>query len=316
MLTSSMIKECAIANGADICGIANVERFAGAPAAMNPLTMFPEAKSVIVYASRILKGCYKGIQEGTDWSAYWVYGYGSGIYGSLGTATAALHDLLEDNGYEAIQSPGSSTLCDEAPAQRKPLAPGKLPPQVNLHMRLSAALAGLGAPGWSKVFLTKEFGPRQRFEIIVTDAPLEPDPLQDTICDKCMQCVKNCPGHALGGPREAVEVEGHVFEWGRIHCGNCKVTHWGLNPKASPFVSKDLPGLNMDIDHVNFKWYEAYRLGFAIAERVPFLKLVSKGTAEHGQGGRPGSICGAVGCVQACNEHLEKRGKLKGGVKG
>jgi nucleoside-diphosphate-sugar epimerase len=34
-----------------------------------------------------------------------------------------------------------------------------------------------------------------------------------------------------------------------------------------------------------------------------------------GQGGRPGSVCGAVGCIQACNTHLEKKGTLKGGTK-
>ncbi|HPY89358.1 MAG: hypothetical protein GX937_10230 [Lentisphaerae bacterium] len=317
MLTAKMIKDCAIAAGADLCGIASVERFQDAPKEMHPLTLFPEAKSVIVFANRILKGCYKGIQEGTDWSTYWIYGYGTGLYTSLGRAGEAINSLLEEHGYEGVHSPGSHTLLDEAPPAREPLAKGKLPPCVTLHMRVAAALAGLGEPGWSKVFLTPEFGPRQRFEIILTDAELEQDPLFDgQLCDHCQACVRACPGHALGGERESVTCEGREFAWGRVNYGKCKVTHWGLNPKASPFVSKDLPGMNMDVDKVSYDWYAAYRLGFALAPRIKYLDLISTGSAEHGQGGRPGSVCGAVGCIQACNAHLEAKKVLRGGVKG
>ena len=36
MLTSQMIKEAALAAGADLCGIGNMERFEGAPPDMDP----------------------------------------------------------------------------------------------------------------------------------------------------------------------------------------------------------------------------------------------------------------------------------------
>jgi hypothetical protein len=77
MLAAQMVKDCAIQGGADICGIADVERFRDGPPETHPNSLFPEARSVIVCASRILKGSYKGIQEGTDWSTYWIHGYGS-----------------------------------------------------------------------------------------------------------------------------------------------------------------------------------------------------------------------------------------------
>ena len=225
MLTAKQVKACAIAAGADLCGIAGVDRFKDAPPETHPNSLFPEAKSVIVYASRILKGSYRGIQEGTDWSAYWVHGYGSGIYSALGDATAALIDLIEDHGHEAVLSPGGHTLKDEAPPARQPLGPGRLPPCIMLHMRLAAALAGLGELGWSKVFLTPEFGPRQRFDILLTDAELEPDPLvREPICDRCLECVRHCPGHALGGRRQSISVEDRTFAWGTVDCGKCKVT--------------------------------------------------------------------------------------------
>lgn len=316
MLTAKMVKEQALRGGADLCGIASVERFAGAPQETHPHSLYPEARSVIVCASRILKGSYRGIQEGTDWSAYWIYGYGSGIYSSLGGADRAVEALLEDHGYEAVPASGRHTLVDEAPPSREPLGPGRLPPEVTLHMRIAAALAGLGELGWSKVFLTPEFGPRQRFTILLTDAELEPDPLlEESLCDHCRLCERTCPGSALGGERESITVEGREFSWGAVDCGKCKLTHWGLNPKASPFVRKDLSGLNLEVEKTSFPWYQAYRLGFALSEMIPYLKLIANGSAEHGQGGRPGSVCGAIGCVQACNAHLEAKGVLRGGNK-
>ena len=45
MLTSKMIKQAALAAGADLCGIAPMSRFDGAPDEMNPQKLFPEAKS-------------------------------------------------------------------------------------------------------------------------------------------------------------------------------------------------------------------------------------------------------------------------------
>ena len=61
--------------------------------------------------------------------------------------------------------------------------------------RHAATRAGLGEFGYSNVVLTREFGPRQRFNSVVTDAEIEADPLLDKpIClrDKCRLCLKAC----------------------------------------------------------------------------------------------------------------------------
>lgn len=313
MLTSQMLKEYAKKAGADLVGIAPISRFSGAPVNLSPTTIFPEAKSVVVIGCRILEGSYIGIKQGTDWSTYWIYGYGQGIYGALGEAMSKTMKYVESFGYEAVKSPGKQTL-EDGPPDRPPVTLNKAPSDVAIHMRIAAALAGLGEIGWSKIFLTPEFGPRQRFEVFLTDAQLDPDPMMhEHICDKCMACVRKCPGHALSKEEKAsITVDGRTFEWGVIDCGKCKVTHWGLNPLSSPFVIKDLPGLNLDVDNTKFSWYEAFKLGFAIADRIEYIKLVSTGFDEIGQVGRPGSICGAKGCIQACYEHLKKAGRIKG----
>ena len=291
MLTAKMIKDRAIAAGADLCGIANVERFKDGPPETHPCSLFPETKSVIVYSCRILQGCYKGIQEGTDWSTYWMYGYGDGIYGALRDAGEGISALLDEHGHEAVPSPGGHTLLDEAPPPREPLAKGKLPPGVMLHMRVSAALAGLGEPGWAKVFLTPQFGPRQRFEILLTDAELAPDPLcREHICDKCMACVEACPGNAISRTETVtLEIAGKKIEWSKINEDACTVAFRGA--EATEPREKGYYMDNQD--------------DFKPSSISPFAHKPSN-LYNTGQ-----AICGARGCTRACMISLEERGVLK-----
>ena len=66
MISSKLIKEAALAAGADVCGIGPMSRFNGAPDEMNPQFLFPEAKSVIGFVFRIPRGVQRGIEEGTQ----------------------------------------------------------------------------------------------------------------------------------------------------------------------------------------------------------------------------------------------------------
>jgi epoxyqueuosine reductase QueG len=61
--------------------------------------------------------------------------------------------------------------------------------------RHAATRAGLGEFGYNNIVLTPQFGARQRFNSIITEAELEPDPLiEDRIClrDECRLCMKAC----------------------------------------------------------------------------------------------------------------------------
>ena len=101
MLTSEMIKERALAAGADNCGIGSMDRFEGAPPEMDPRYIFPEAKSIVGMVFRIPRGVQRGIEEGTQF-----YQYPSMAYGGINEifAPAVLYQvgqLIEDHGYEA-----------------------------------------------------------------------------------------------------------------------------------------------------------------------------------------------------------------------
>ena len=102
MLNAKLIKEVALSAGADMCGIAPISRMKGAPKEMNPMLLFPEAKSMIVFVFRIPRGVQRGIEEGTQF-----YQYPSMAYGGINEifAPAVLYNVgkvIEDEGYEAF----------------------------------------------------------------------------------------------------------------------------------------------------------------------------------------------------------------------
>ena len=120
MLSSERIKEAALEAGADVCGIAPMTRFHGAPDVMNPQFLFPEAKSCIGFVFRIPRGVQRGIEEGTQF-----YQYPSMAYGGINEifAPAVLYQVgrvIEDEGYEAFvyRNTARCPTWTEAPATR------------------------------------------------------------------------------------------------------------------------------------------------------------------------------------------------------
>ncbi|HOV21913.1 MAG TPA: (4Fe-4S)-binding protein, partial [bacterium] len=178
MITSEEVKEVGKRCGADLVGIASMDRFEGAPKQMDPRYINPDAKALIVFGFRIHRGLLRGIEEGTYFSGYTSMGYGG-----INTVFAPLVlrqvcNFIEDNGYEstAYPNPLVAVAVDIATGEFKkgwsrPVSPEKPAPDVFIHFRIAAFCAGLGEIGYSKVFLTPEFGPRQRFACILTDAP-------------------------------------------------------------------------------------------------------------------------------------------------
>ena len=102
-LTAEQVKEFALRQGLDLVGVANIERFQGAPQRMHPASIFPEARSVIVVARRILRGNWRGIEEGTYWPNYTYFGY-HGLLNSFFIPRAVYETaaFIEDFGWEAV----------------------------------------------------------------------------------------------------------------------------------------------------------------------------------------------------------------------
>jgi ferredoxin len=228
--------------GADLVGITPMSRFEGAPLQMDPRTIMPNAKSMVVVGFRINRGALRGIEEGTHFMNYASMAYGAVNTVFMPNFIIRFSRIFEDEGYEAMPFGYESTFGNSVdswvkpdpdgpnPPLRdnmlwsKPVAPGKPAPDVLVHVRIAAYLAGLGEIGYSKVFLTPQFGPRQRLFMVMTELELEPDPIYSgpPLCNRCMACVRECPGQAIS-PDKTVKVTlaGHEVEWGEFDPYKC-----------------------------------------------------------------------------------------------
>ncbi|NQU44257.1 hypothetical protein HQ520_13285 [bacterium] len=301
MLNAEMVKKQARALGADVVGIGNIERWKGAPLQMDPLQIMPEAKSVIGLVFRVMRGSLRGIEEGTFFSNYPAMGYGGITYMFMPMVVRGVCQMIEDEGYEAFPMGGQSdwrgidNVGDLKPGFSRPVEPGKATPDVMLHLRIGAYLCGLGEIGYSKMLLTPQFGPRNRVGLILTEAEIEPDPIYEgpPLCNRCMACVTQCPGHAISGEKTVkVNLAGHEVEWGEIDNTRCIVAFRG--------------GEEADDTWPEEQEYGAYgSKRTRPAEWSPFHKK-PKNLYNTGE-----AVCGGRGCMRACMISLENRGVLQ-----
>ncbi len=319
-LTSQMIKDKARELGIDCIAIGNIERFKNAPTLMSPSTYFPGAKSVIAVAMRIPRGTYRGIEEGTHWHNYTFYSYNKLNSLFRPKKSYEMCCFIEDHGYEAVAH--YPAVPEGNGVTREPVAEGKVPPDVVCSVRIIAAGCGLGEVGFSKVFLTKKFGPRVRLGLIFTDAVLEPDPILDTgeICIHCGACQRECPGNAVPSVKDTakrLEVDfGEKKIWyGDVHMGRCTLSHHGFNNECSPFHKKEFPNMAFDVKTSEMTEEEAYILCYSLSKaqwpRKPddtavfgYYNYIRTHTGYY-------AICGAKGCIRACMNALEKAGKIE-----
>ena len=139
MIKSSEVKKAGKLHGADLVGIASMDRFEGAPRDMDPRYIFPDARAMIVCACRIPRGTLIGIEEGTFFTSYSMMGYAGINFVRMPMVLWSLTGFLEDAGYDAVPIAnnfpwaGSSAINGgERKDWSRPVAPGKPAPDVFL----------------------------------------------------------------------------------------------------------------------------------------------------------------------------------------
>lgn len=313
------LHEFARSQGLDLFGVANIERFEHAPVRMHPASIMPAARSVIVVGRRILRGNWRGIEEGTYWPTYSYYGY-SGLLNTFFMPFGVYETscFVEDHGWEAVPYYAG---VPEGQAPREPIRPGGVAHNVHLAIRIAATAAGVGEIGWSKVFLTRQFGPRQRLAAIITDAVLEPDPLLEpgSLCTRCMKCESGCPADAIPHLRDddtiSITIEDKTYTWGNVHMGRCTLCYHGGDPRVSPFIHKSLPGYEFDVRRQRMSEERAYSFCWPMSTgswretaENPSGKII-EGHAQIAQWGAGGlGVEGSRGCMRSCFNHLEHLG--------
>jgi len=296
---AKLVKRQALALGADAVGIGSIDRWNAAPIQMDPRQIMPECKSIIGMVFRVMRGSLRGVEEGTYFSNYSAMGYGGITYLYMPMTVINLSKFIEDRGAEAIPMGHQSdwraidNLGNLGKGSR-PVAPGRAAPDVMIQLRIAAYLCGLGEIGYSKMFLSSQFGPRNRVGIILTDIALAPDPIYNgpQLCNKCMACVRACPGGCISKDKTVkVNLAGTEIEWSDVDMNKCDVTFTGGVKNAEPLPEA-----------------QQYRNDDPAISRgfwTPFNKK-PRNLYNTGQ-----AVCGAAGCTRACMISLEARGVLK-----
>jgi ferredoxin len=334
-----MIRQVALNAGADACGFGDLNRFNGAPADMDPRYIFPKAKSIIGFLFRIPRGVQRGIEEGTQF-----YQYPSLAYGGINEiyAPAVIYELgklIEDHGYEAVvyRNTGArgkisdmtgeegSTISPEehnvyertdtktahhrSVQYTRPVAEDKRAPDLQFHFRIAGVICGLGEIGWSKMFLSPEFGPLVRLAFIFTDAILEPDQMYSgpPLCKKCMACAKECPGGCLSSDitkSNKIYIEGKLIEWAEYDPWKCYAFYTFPGRRHDPFIPVEI-----------FEKHKDGKLALLEGKQVDanekeVLKVYSV-LEDYFPTWMGYNMAKCGGCIGACVNMLEKIGCLK-----
>jgi epoxyqueuosine reductase len=188
MIDNSQVKRLAVELGADLCGVAPVERFEKAPQGFHPRDLFPQTRSVVVVAKRMPEGPFYCT---TSMIPYTI------VMGVTLTEVLRISCLLgarieREAGVVAMPMPGDPyDYWDEQQREGKGL----------LSLRHAGWLAGLGVLGKNTLLTNAQYGNRLSLGAVLLDIELEGDPMIDSsFCPAtCHLCIDTCPVGALTG---------------------------------------------------------------------------------------------------------------------
>lgn len=300
ILNSEYIKEKALEYGAAVCGIAGIERFKDEIPQKNPKSICPKAKSVIGFGFYVPSGFYRAMENKNQSYLYTSVGvkYIDEEFSTIFLCKMAR--IIEDAGYDAclqrtvpnMKVNGDKTANPEVTdvyeiSYSEPVAEGKVAPEIILDYNKAAVLCGLGTEGLNGRVINPKYGPCMRYVFIVTDLELEEDEmLKEEMCDKCGECFKACPGHAIS--------ENGVDTW------QCAVYYKGVH-KSNPFMTDDFLKEHPEREAIlngdkHFSADEARE----IIKEIDFLPMYN---------GYYPCLCGKQ-CDYVCFKHLKEVGKI------
>jgi len=187
MIDANFIKKTAVEFGADLCGVAPVERFREAPKGFGPADIYADARSVVVIARKFPEGAFLSNSP----IPYTVTN--ETILNEVVRITCNICNRLEREGdVIAVPVPGDPyEYWDEEKREGRGI----------LSLRHAGYMAGLGVLGRNTLLTNSTFGNRIVLGAILLNVAIEPDDLADYyFCQAdCRICIQNCSAGALDG---------------------------------------------------------------------------------------------------------------------
>ncbi len=188
MIEANQIKEIATSLETDLCGIAPAERFSNAPAGFRPSDIYPDVKSVVVFAKRFPEGVFFS-------KSYVPYTFACDtILRDVFRITCELTMRLQDLNITAVPIPSEPyEYWDEEKREGKGI----------LSLKHAGYLAGLGVLGKNTLLMNDSLGNMITLGAVLVNIELEGDPVAQykTCSEKCQLCIESCPAKALDGTK-------------------------------------------------------------------------------------------------------------------
>lgn len=182
-----IIRSIFISLGADVCGIANIDRFKDAPEGFHPTDIHKDCRSVIVFGKALPKGVEKV-------NPRIIYGH----YNTVGLSELDRIAYLAAREMERKLNTCVVPVPSDGPYEYWDAE--KLEGRGLLSMRHAAVLAGIGTLGKNTMLMNSEYGNRLALGAVLTELDLPSDELAEELCIKsCRLCLDSCPAKALNG---------------------------------------------------------------------------------------------------------------------
>ena len=212
------LREKVLGLGANLCGFAAIERFAGAPKGFHPCDIFPDCKSVVTFGIALPKGIYIA-------DSRLIYSYFNNFACPQVDSIAYHTAVVLENTYHGLGVPlpsdGPYDYWDEDKMEGRGL----------LSMKHVAYLSGMGTFGKSTLLLNREFGNRLVIGCVLTNLEIESDEFASGIClEHCDLCIRNCPAGAIneGGVQQKTCRTNSYGKTKRgfdtVECNRCRTT--------------------------------------------------------------------------------------------
>jgi epoxyqueuosine reductase QueG len=186
-MTANEIKSVALKLGADICGVAPVDRFSSAPKGFHPKDVYSDCQSVLVFAKKLPT-------ESLFASSCIPYTYINRlITEEVDALTLSLSRKLETLGVMNVPIPSDD------PSEY--WEPDRLYARGILSLRHAGHLAGLGVLGKNTLLINDKLGNMIQLGALLLNLKLKGDPIAsyEACKEDCQLCIRSCPQSALDG---------------------------------------------------------------------------------------------------------------------